>query len=88
MLARVRPQRVKKVLLETWAPTCEIIPAKRLFFKSQKGTATSYYDIEKPLPDLISKLRRFWGLLKMALVGCQVPLVARARASATGSPYG
>ncbi len=30
-------------LLETWAPNCEIIPAKHLFFKSQKVTLNSYY---------------------------------------------
>ncbi len=50
--------------------------AGAVFFKSQKVTAT-YYDIENPLPDVISKLCRFLGLLKMPLVGCQVPLVAR-----------
>ena len=38
---------IKQVLLETWAPNCEIIPMKCLFFKSQKVTATGYYDIEK-----------------------------------------
>ena len=44
-----------------WAPNCGIIPAKRLFFKSQKFTATGYYAIENPLPDFISKLRHFGG---------------------------
>ncbi len=41
----------------------QIIPAKSLFFKSQKVAAASFYDIEIPLPDTISKLRRFSGLL-------------------------
>ncbi len=53
---------------------CEIIPAKRLFFKTQKVTATGYYGIENPLPDVISIPRHFWGAAKMLLVGCQVPL--------------
>ncbi len=39
---------------------------KRLFFKSQKDNATGYYDIENPLPDLISKLRHFSGQLNAA----------------------
>ncbi len=44
---------IKHVLLETWAPNCEIIPAKHLFFRSQKITATDYYDTEYPLlPDV------------------------------------
>ncbi len=49
----------KQVLLETWTPNCEIIPEKRLFFKSPKVTATGYYSIENPLPDIISKIHRF-----------------------------
>ncbi len=32
---------------------------KRLFFKTQKVTATGYYGIEDPFPDVISKFRRF-----------------------------
>ncbi len=36
----------KQVLLETWVQNCEIIPTKRLFFKSQKITANGYYGIE------------------------------------------
>ncbi len=64
-------------LREIWAPNCGIIPAKRFFFsKSQKVTETGYYAIENPLPDFILKLSRFLGLLKIPLVGCQVPLVA------------
>ncbi len=51
---------IKKVLLETWAPNCEIIPVKLLFFKSQKITATGYYAIEIPLPDWISVLAACW----------------------------
>ncbi len=54
---------IKKVLLETWAPNCEIIPAEHLFFKAQKVTATGYYGTENPLPDVISELRCFMGLL-------------------------
>ncbi len=71
---------IKKILLETWAPNCEIIPAKRLFFKSQKVTATGYYGIENPLLGVISKLCLFGGLHANNaawLVGCQVPLAAR-----------
>ncbi len=37
---------IKQVLLEPWAPNCEIIPAKCLFFNSQKVTANGYYGIE------------------------------------------
>ncbi len=37
---------LKQVLLETWAPNCEIIPLKCSFFKSQKVTANGYYGIE------------------------------------------
>ena len=43
---------------------------------ARAGTSFGYYAIEIPLPDLISKLRPFLGLLKMPLVGCQVQLVA------------
>ncbi len=35
---------------------------KRLLFKKQKVVSTSYYGIEDPFPDLISKLRGFRGI--------------------------
>ncbi len=35
---------------------------KRLHFKTQKVDSTGYYGIEDPLPDVISKLRRFRGI--------------------------
>ena len=54
-----RCRNIKKVLLEIWAPNCEIVPAKCLFFKSQKVTAIGYYGIENPLPDINKKTRRF-----------------------------
>ncbi len=53
---------LKQGLLESWAPNCEIIPAIRLFFKSQNGTtANGYYGFESPLPNVISKLGHYWG---------------------------
>ncbi len=57
---------IKQALLETLAPNYEIIPAKSFFLWSHKVNATGYYDIEKPLPDIISKLRLFSGLLNAA----------------------
>ncbi len=53
---------IKKVLLETWAPNCEIISAKCSFVKTQNIDSTGYYGIEDPFPDLVSKLRRFGGI--------------------------
>ncbi len=35
---------------------------KRLLFKKQKVDSTSYYGIEDPFPDVISKIRRFKGI--------------------------
>ncbi len=50
---------------------------KLLFVKTQKVAATSYYGIEDPFPDLISKLRHFGGGYKVPIVVCQEPLVVR-----------
>ncbi len=50
---------------------------KRLLFKKQKVDSTGYYGIEDPLPDLISKLRRFMGGYGVPVVGCQELLVVR-----------
>ncbi len=50
---------------------------KRLLFKKQKVDSTSYYGIEDPFPDLISKLRRFVGGYGVPIVGCQEPLIVR-----------
>ncbi len=36
------------------------------FFKSQKVTANGYCDIEIPLPNIVSKLHCFLGLLNAA----------------------
>ncbi len=36
-------------------------------FQVPKVTATGYYNIENPLPDLISTLRRFLGAAKNAV---------------------
>ncbi len=41
---------------------------KRLLFKTQNVDSTGYYGIEDPLPDLISKLRRFRGDMECRLL--------------------
>ncbi len=46
-------------------------------FSVTKVTVAGYYVIENPLSDIISKSRRFAGLLSATLVGCQEPLVVR-----------
>ncbi len=50
-----------------FAPKYEKIPAKTLFFKTQKVDSTGYYGIEDPFSDLISKLRRFMGGIRSAV---------------------
>ncbi len=50
-----------KSYFKTWAQNCERIPAKTLVFQVTV-TATGYYGIEDPLPNIISKLHRFGGL--------------------------
>ncbi len=54
---------------------------KHLFFKSQKVAATGYYDIENPLPDMISKPRRFFFFLELLGAACRL-------SGATGSQKG
>ncbi len=54
---------------------------KRLFFKSQKVSATSYYGIEDPLPDLNSKLRLFPGQVRLG--SCQEPPVVSTKRAIT-----
>ncbi len=46
---------------------------KCLLFKKQKVDSTGYYGIEDPIPDFISKLRRFMGGYGVPVVGCQEP---------------
>ncbi len=60
------------------ASNCEIIPAKCLFFNFQKFAATGHYGIKNPLPDVISKLHRFFWLLKFRLLVVKSHWLSRA----------
>ncbi len=49
---------------------------KRLYLKTQNVAATGYYNVEDPIPDAISKLRRFKRGYEVLIVGCKEPLIA------------
>ncbi len=69
---------IKQALLLLKLQSVRKFLRKYLLFKKQKVDSTSYYGIEDPFPDSISKLRRFMGGGNgVPVVGCQEPLVVR-----------